>query len=120
PGLALPHLQRGHRRDRGAWLPHLPGAPLPGDGRDPALRRLDHAARLPYGLAAARAVAARLRLAARGAGAVSLISVRNLSLTYGRHVVLERVNLEVEAREFCAIVGASGCGKSTFLRLLLS
>lgn len=51
---------------------------------------------------------------------MSLISVRNLSLTYGRHVVLERVNLEVEAREFCAIVGASGCGKSTFLRLLLS
>ena len=51
---------------------------------------------------------------------MSLISVRNLSLVYGRHVVLERINLEVEAREFCAIVGASGCGKSTFLRLLLS
>ena len=51
---------------------------------------------------------------------MSLISVRNLGLSYGALVVLERINLEVEAQEFCAIVGASGCGKSTFLRLLLS
>ncbi len=51
---------------------------------------------------------------------MSLISVRNLSLRYGDLVVLERINLEVAAREFCAIVGASGCGKSSFLRLLLS
>jgi NitT/TauT family transport system ATP-binding protein len=51
---------------------------------------------------------------------VSLISVRNLGLSYGDLVVLERINLEVEAQEFCAIVGASGCGKSSFLRLLLS
>ncbi|GAB4391699.1 MAG: ABC transporter ATP-binding protein [Kiloniellaceae bacterium] len=48
------------------------------------------------------------------------ISVRNLSLTYGDFRVLERVNLEVREQEFCSIVGASGCGKSTFLRLLLS
>ena len=51
---------------------------------------------------------------------MSLISVRNLSLSYGGFAVLERVNLEVQAREFCTIVGASGCGKSSFLRLLLS
>jgi NitT/TauT family transport system ATP-binding protein len=51
---------------------------------------------------------------------VSLISVRNLQQSYGSMVVLERINLEVRAQEFCAIVGASGCGKSTFLRLLLS
>ena len=51
---------------------------------------------------------------------MSLISVRNLSLSYGNVVVLERLNLEVAQQEFCAIVGASGCGKSTFLRLLLS
>lgn len=51
---------------------------------------------------------------------MSLISVRNLSVTYGDLVVLERINLEVAAQEFCTIVGASGCGKSTFLRLLLS
>jgi NitT/TauT family transport system ATP-binding protein len=51
---------------------------------------------------------------------VSLISVRNLQQSYGSMVVLERINLEVRAQDFCAIVGASGCGKSTFLRLLLS
>ena len=51
---------------------------------------------------------------------MSLISVRNLEQRYGGHMVLERINLEVAEQEFCAIVGASGCGKSTFLRLLLS
>ncbi len=51
---------------------------------------------------------------------MSLISVRDLQQTYGDQRVLERINLDVAAQEFCAIVGASGCGKSTFLRLLLS
>ncbi len=51
---------------------------------------------------------------------MSLISVKGLSQIYGRQTVLERVNLEIQAQEFCTIVGASGCGKSTFLRLLLS
>ena len=51
---------------------------------------------------------------------MSLISVRDVSQTYGAQTVLERINLDIEAQEFCTIVGASGCGKSTFLRLLLS
>ncbi len=51
---------------------------------------------------------------------MSLISVRNVWKTYGDDVVLERLNLEVERHEFCSIVGASGCGKTTFLRMLLS
>ena len=38
--------------DRGPGLSHLPGPPLPRHGRDPALRRLDHAAGLPHGPAA--------------------------------------------------------------------
>jgi len=33
--------------------------------------------------------------------------------------VLEGLNLSVNEGEFCTLVGASGCGKSTFLRLLL-
>ena len=48
-----------------------------------------------------------------------MISVRNLFMAYGSVQVLERVNLEVSAGTFCTIVGASGCGKSTFLKLLL-
>ncbi len=47
------------------------------------------------------------------------IDIRNLWQRYGDHVVLEGLNLQVEEGEFCALVGASGCGKSTFLRLLL-
>lgn len=48
------------------------------------------------------------------------IQVRDLSMSYGESLVLEKVNIEVEKGAFCTIVGASGCGKSTFLRLLLS
>jgi NitT/TauT family transport system ATP-binding protein len=39
--------------------------------------------------------------------------------TYGDTVVLENLNLEIGEREFVTIVGASGCGKTTFLRMLL-
>jgi NitT/TauT family transport system ATP-binding protein len=51
---------------------------------------------------------------------MSAITVRNLWKEYQGQRVLERINLEVPAGQFVAIVGASGCGKSTFLRLLLS
>ncbi len=50
---------------------------------------------------------------------MSLLSVENLWKQYGEQVVLEGLQLEVAEREFCTIVGASGCGKTTFLRLLL-
>lgn len=48
-----------------------------------------------------------------------MITIRNLEKSYGEVRVLERVSLEVAAGTFCTIVGASGCGKSTFLRILL-
>ncbi|VXC58205.1 ABC transporter ATP-binding protein [Pseudomonas sp. 9Ag] len=47
------------------------------------------------------------------------IRVNNVWQEYGDQVVLERLNLSVDEGEFCTLVGASGCGKSTFLRLLL-
>lgn len=50
---------------------------------------------------------------------MSFIEINNIWQEYGAHVVLERLNLRVNAGEFCSMVGASGCGKSTFLRLLL-
>ena len=50
---------------------------------------------------------------------MSHLSVRRLWQSYGDKVVLERINLEIESRSFVSIAGASGCGKSTFLRLVL-
>jgi NitT/TauT family transport system ATP-binding protein len=50
---------------------------------------------------------------------MSFITINNIWQEYGDHVVLENLNLTVKEGEFCSMVGASGCGKSTFLRLLL-
>lgn len=47
------------------------------------------------------------------------IEVNNVWQQYADQVVLERLNLSINEGEFCTLVGASGCGKSTFLRLLL-
>ncbi len=51
---------------------------------------------------------------------MSIVTVKDLFMSYDGAPILERVNITVGAGTFCAIVGASGCGKSTFLRLLLS
>ncbi len=50
---------------------------------------------------------------------MSFITVKNLWKEYGDQVVLENLNLSVNQGEFCTLVGASGCGKSTFLKMLL-
>ncbi|CDF85523.1 ABC-type nitrate/sulfonate/bicarbonate transport system, ATPase component [Pseudomonas knackmussii B13] len=50
---------------------------------------------------------------------MSFIQVRNVWQEYAGNVILESLNLSVNEGEFCTLVGASGCGKSTFLRLLL-
>lgn len=51
---------------------------------------------------------------------MSFVSVRNVWQAYSGRSIIERVNLDVDEGEFISIVGASGCGKSTFLRLLLA
>ena len=50
---------------------------------------------------------------------MSFVVVDQLFKSYGKRPILERVSTEVAEGEFVSIVGASGCGKSTFLRLLL-
>lgn len=50
---------------------------------------------------------------------MKLIEVKQVSKQYGDNIVLERLNFSVEAGEFCTLVGTSGCGKTTFLRMLL-
>ena len=48
-----------------------------------------------------------------------MIEAKNLWKQYGDNVVLERMNVRVNAGEFITMVGTSGCGKSTFLKMLL-
>jgi phosphate transport system ATP-binding protein len=46
------------------------------------------------------------------------ISIKGLSVFFGKNRVLQNVSLDVKARAVTAIIGPSGCGKSTFLRSL--
>lgn len=46
------------------------------------------------------------------------VSVKHLSFSYDAELILADINLEVKAGAFVCLLGQSGCGKSTFLRLL--
>lgn len=50
---------------------------------------------------------------------MSHLQINALRKAYGNNVVLDGIDLDLAAGEFCTVVGASGCGKSTFLKLLL-
>jgi len=50
---------------------------------------------------------------------VTQVTVKHLWKEFDGHVVLENLNLTVDDHEFVTIVGASGCGKTTFLKMLL-
>ena len=45
----------------------------------------------------------------------SHISVRNLSVSYGKLEVLKNITVDVPDRQITAIIGPSGCGKTTLL-----
>ena len=49
----------------------------------------------------------------------SLLSLKNLSFAYDKELVLEDINLDVYAKDFLAIIGPNGGGKSTLLKLIL-
>lgn len=43
----------------------------------------------------------------------------HIEKSYGDNLVLENINCQVKQGEFITMVGTSGCGKSTFLKMLL-
>lgn len=51
---------------------------------------------------------------------MTAVTINNLWKMYDGTVIFERIFLDVAPHSFVSIVGASGCGKSTFLRVLLS
>src|SRR5437763_2738410 len=47
-----------------------------------------------------------------------MISVRNVTLAYGKRVLFDEVNLSFIKGNCYGIIGANGAGKSTFLKIL--
>ena len=48
-----------------------------------------------------------------------IIELNNVSFSYNHHVILTDVNMKVFARDFIAVIGPNGGGKTTLLKLML-
>lgn len=51
-------------------------------------------------------------------GIQNIIQFKDVSKSFGNNPVLSHVNVEIEKGEFITIIGKSGCGKTTFLKLI--
>ena len=47
------------------------------------------------------------------------ITVSNINKKYNGQIVLEDVSFDVNEGEFISILGSSGCGKTTLLKILI-
>ena len=47
-----------------------------------------------------------------------LIDLQGISKAYGKHTVLDDLNLYIRENEFLTLLGPSGCGKTTTLRII--
>ena len=49
---------------------------------------------------------------------MSIITINNLTFSYDNQIVLENINLNIEDKDFLAIIGPNGGGKSTLINSL--
>ena len=47
-----------------------------------------------------------------------IIDLRNITVSYGYNVILDKLNLYINEKEFITLLGPSGCGKTTTLRCI--
>src|SRR6476620_9115397 len=53
-------------------------------------------------------------------GGAPIVELRDVTKVYpGGHMALDRVSLAISRREFAFLVGPTGCGKSTLIKLLI-
>ncbi len=48
-----------------------------------------------------------------------VIEVRDVTFGYGREVVLDHVSLQIQPRDFLAVIGPNGGGKTTLIKVIL-
>ncbi|MGB9201195.1 ATP-binding cassette domain-containing protein, partial [Methanobacterium sp.] len=47
------------------------------------------------------------------------VEINNLSVKYNEQLVLKDINFSIEEKDFVAIIGPNGGGKSTLLKIIL-
>ena len=48
-----------------------------------------------------------------------ILKTQDLTKTYGQHIAVNHVNLEIEKGSFTAILGPNGAGKSSTIQMLI-
>lgn len=49
---------------------------------------------------------------------MSVVEYRQVRMAYGEKVIIDKFNLSIEKGEFVTIIGSSGCGKTTILKMV--
>ncbi|SOC39773.1 ABC transporter ATP-binding protein [Ureibacillus acetophenoni] len=47
---------------------------------------------------------------------MNVLETKNLTLSYGEHIILDQLNLTIPKGKITVLIGSNGCGKSTLLR----